>query len=84
MPEAGHATAFSCRRPSARPLPPPEAAAGRGRGDASSGHGGDFAGISSMLDMHIDTGFTFIAMSNYDDGANIAARKCRELLPRVK
>jgi CubicO group peptidase (beta-lactamase class C family) len=48
------------------------------------GHGGGFPGISSVLGMHLDTGLTFIAMSNYDDGATIADRKCRELLMRVK
>jgi hypothetical protein len=48
------------------------------------GHGGGFPGISSVLGMHLDTGLTFIAMSNYDDGATIADRKCRELLSRVK
>jgi CubicO group peptidase (beta-lactamase class C family) len=52
--------------------------------DRIVGHGGGFPGISSVLGMHLDTGLTFIAMSNYDDGATIADRKCRELLSRVK
>jgi CubicO group peptidase (beta-lactamase class C family) len=48
------------------------------------GHGGGFPGISSVLDMHLDSGFTFAALSNYDDGATFAVNKCRELLGRVK
>jgi CubicO group peptidase (beta-lactamase class C family) len=52
--------------------------------DRIVGHGGGFPGISSVLDMHPDTGLTFIAMCNYDDAAVIANRKCRELLARVK
>ena len=55
-----------------------------GSGGRFVGHGGGFPGISSELGMHLDTGLTFIAMSNYDDGATIADRKCRELLSRVK
>jgi CubicO group peptidase (beta-lactamase class C family) len=53
-------------------------------GGRIAGHGGGFPGISSVLDMHLDTGMTFIAMCNYDDAAVLANRKCRELLARVK
>ncbi|HYF16012.1 MAG TPA: serine hydrolase domain-containing protein [Phycisphaerales bacterium] len=55
-----------------------------GRANRIAGHGGGFSGISSVLDMHLDTGFTFVALSNYDDGAVLAGRKCRELLSRVR
>jgi CubicO group peptidase (beta-lactamase class C family) len=30
------------------------------------GHSGGFSGINSQLDIHLDTGYTIIVMSNYD------------------
>jgi len=48
------------------------------------GHGGGFTGINSNLDMYLDTGFTAIVMSNYDNGASLINGKIQELLARVE
>lgn len=42
------------------------------------GHSGGFTGISSNLDMHIDSGWTAIVMSNYSGGSgSVSARMSR-------
>jgi CubicO group peptidase (beta-lactamase class C family) len=51
-----------------------------GEGERIVGHSGGFAGISSNLDMFLDSGYTAIAMSNYDDGASPVRQKMRELI----
>ena len=48
--------------------------------DRIVGHGGGFAGISSNLDMFLDSGYTAAVMSNYDNGARPVQEKMRELL----
>lgn len=48
------------------------------------GHGGGFAGISSSLDMYLDSGYTAAVMSNYDRGATPVRDKIRELLRRCR
>jgi len=47
------------------------------------GHSGGFNGISSILDMYLDTGWTVAVMSNYGGGATPIARKAAALLERV-
>jgi|GEM_PF-116595 len=52
-------------------------------GDRIVGHSGGFPGISSELSMYLDRGYTIAVMSNYDNGAQIVAEKCADLLNRV-
>ena len=47
------------------------------------GHSGGFVGISSILDMYLDTGWTVAVMSNYGGVASRVARKAAALLERV-
>ena len=47
------------------------------------GHSGGFVGISSILDMYLDTGWTVAVMSNYGGVASSVARKAAALLERV-
>ncbi len=56
-------------------------AAGTGD-DRIVGHGGGFDGISSNLDMFLDSGYTAIVMSNYDGGSGPLREKMRELVGR--
>jgi len=51
-------------------------------GDRIVGHGGGFSGINSNLDMFLDSGYTGVVMSNYDQGAEAIAAKIRELVGR--
>ncbi|HEX8635893.1 MAG TPA: serine hydrolase domain-containing protein [Pyrinomonadaceae bacterium] len=44
------------------------------------GHSGGFPGISSNLDMFLDSGYTAIVMSNYGGGSQSATRKMQELI----
>ncbi|HZG53950.1 MAG TPA: serine hydrolase domain-containing protein [Pyrinomonadaceae bacterium] len=44
------------------------------------GHSGGFAGISSNLDMFLDSGYTAIVMSNYGGGSQPVIRKLQELI----
>ncbi len=53
-----------------------------GPGNRIVGHGGGFSGISSNLDMFLDSGYTAAVMSNYDRGAIPVQNKIRELLER--
>jgi len=48
------------------------------------GHSGGFDGISSNLDMFLDSGYTVAVMSNYDGGAMGVAEKIKELLGRLE
>jgi hypothetical protein len=48
------------------------------------GHGGGFAGINSNLDMFLDSGYTAVVMSNYDNGATPERNKMRELIRRAR
>ena len=51
-------------------------------GDRIVGHGGGFPGISSNLDMFLDSGYTAVVLSNYDGGAHAVSEKMRELIQR--
>jgi CubicO group peptidase (beta-lactamase class C family) len=53
-------------------------------GDRIVGHGGGFAGINSNLDMFLDSGYTAVVMSNYDNGATPVRNKMRELIRRAR
>jgi CubicO group peptidase (beta-lactamase class C family) len=44
------------------------------------GHSGGFSGISSNLDMFLDSGYTAIVMSNYGGGAGPVSNKMQELI----
>ena len=54
-----------------------------GPGNRIVGHSGGFDGISSNLDMYLDSGYTAAVMSNYDRGAIPVQNKIRELLQRA-
>ncbi len=48
------------------------------------GHSGGFLGINSELDIHLDTGYTLIVMSNYDPPiAQLIINKIRQLIPEA-
>jgi CubicO group peptidase (beta-lactamase class C family) len=49
----------------------------------SVGHSGGFSGISSVLDIYLDSGWTFVVLSNVDDGAVPVAQKLREVAGRI-
>jgi CubicO group peptidase (beta-lactamase class C family) len=53
-------------------------------GDRIVGHSGGFSGISSNLDIHLDTGFVTVVMSNYSQGSQAVDQKMGELLRRVE
>jgi CubicO group peptidase (beta-lactamase class C family) len=46
------------------------------------GHSGGAPGISAILDMYFDSGYTVAVMGNYDGTASMVARKIRTLLMR--
>jgi CubicO group peptidase (beta-lactamase class C family) len=48
--------------------------------DRVVGHSGGFPGISSNLDMFLDSGYTAIVLSNYDGAARPVSSKMRELI----
>ena len=48
--------------------------------DRIVGHGGGFVGISSNLDMFLDSGYTAVVLSNYDGGSRPVKSKMRELI----
>jgi len=50
----------------------------------SVGHSGGFSGISSVLNMHPDTGWTVIVLSNVDMGAMPVEERVQQTLARVK
>ena len=46
------------------------------------GHSGGFLGINSELDIHLDTGYTIIVMSNYDPPiAQQIVTRIRQVIP---
>jgi len=48
------------------------------------GHTGGFSGISSCLDIYLDTGWTIVVLSNADDGMPPIAQKLREVAGRIR
>ena len=48
------------------------------------GHSGGFVGISSNLDIYLDSGFVAVVLSNYSQGSEPIQQKMGELLRRVK
>jgi CubicO group peptidase (beta-lactamase class C family) len=51
-------------------------------GERIVGHSGGFPGISSDLDMYLDSGYTVVVMSNYDMGAQPVVDRLRNLITR--
>jgi D-alanyl-D-alanine carboxypeptidase len=49
-------------------------------GERIIGHNGGFPGISSTLNMYMNSGYTLVILSNYDNGAMIVQQKFNELL----
>jgi len=47
------------------------------------GHSGGFPGISSNLDIYLDSGFVAIVLSNYSGGSQAIQQKMRELIARI-
>jgi CubicO group peptidase (beta-lactamase class C family) len=45
-----------------------------------AGHGGGFPGISSNLDMFLESGYTAVVMSNYGQGSRPVSGKMQELI----
>jgi CubicO group peptidase (beta-lactamase class C family) len=48
------------------------------------GHSGGFSGISSVLDIYLDTGWTVVVLSNVDGGMQPVAQKLREVASRIR
>jgi CubicO group peptidase (beta-lactamase class C family) len=48
------------------------------------GHTGGFSGISSCLDVYLDTGWTMVVLSNVDGGMPPVAQKLREVADRIR
>ena len=44
------------------------------------GHTGGFFGISSVLDMYLDTGYTLVIMSNYGDGVEVVYGEIQKVI----
>jgi len=44
------------------------------------GHGGGFFGISSNLDMYLDTGYTVVVMTNYGGGVEVVPGKIQKVI----
>ena len=50
----------------------------------TAGHSGGFPGISSVLDVYLDTGWTIVVLSNVDGGMQPVAQKLREVAARIR
>ena len=50
----------------------------------SVGHSGDFPGISAVLDIYPDAGWTVVVLSNVDDGMPAVAGKLKEVASRIR
>jgi CubicO group peptidase (beta-lactamase class C family) len=46
----------------------------------TAGHSGGFPGISSILEMYLDSGYTVVALTNYGVGSQVAQQKIESLL----
>jgi CubicO group peptidase (beta-lactamase class C family) len=49
-----------------------------------TGHSGGFPGISSVLDIYLDSGWTVVVLSNVDGGMQPVAQKLREVAGRIR
>jgi len=49
-----------------------------------AGHSGGFSGISSNLDIYLDTGWTVVVLSNVDGGMPPVAQKLRAVAGRIR
>jgi CubicO group peptidase (beta-lactamase class C family) len=49
-----------------------------------TGHSGGFSGISSVLDIYLDSGWTVVVLSNLDGGMQPVAQKLREVAGRIR
>jgi CubicO group peptidase (beta-lactamase class C family) len=49
-----------------------------------TGHSGGFSGISSVLDIYLDSGWTMAVLSNVDGGMQPVAQKLREVAGRLR
>jgi len=50
----------------------------------TAGHSGGFSGISSILDVYLDSGWTVVVLSNVDGGMPPVAQKLREVAGRIR
>jgi hypothetical protein len=48
------------------------------------GHSGGFPGISSVLDIYLDSGWTIVVLSNVDGGMPPVSQKLREVAGRIR
>jgi CubicO group peptidase (beta-lactamase class C family) len=53
-------------------------------GDRVVGHSGGFSGVSSNLDIYLDSGFVAIVLSNYSQGSPAFGQKMGELIRRAE
>jgi CubicO group peptidase (beta-lactamase class C family) len=44
------------------------------------GHSGGYPGVSAMFQMYVDQGFTAIVLGNYDEAAQMVAKRLREII----
>jgi len=58
--------------------------AGRDALGRRTGHTGGFSGISSVLDIYLDSGWTMAVLSNVDGGSEPVAQKLREVAGRLR
>lgn len=55
----------------------------RANGKKVVGHSGGFPGVSSILEMHLDSGYTVAVLSNYDNGSQAVMSRLRPMLSRA-
>ena len=48
------------------------------------GHGGGFPGISAMLELHLDKGFTVVVVASHDSAALPLAQRMGQLLQQIR
>lgn len=44
------------------------------------GHSGGYPGVSAMFQMYVDQGYTVIVLGNYDEAAQMVAKRLREII----
>jgi hypothetical protein len=50
----------------------------------TAGHSGRFPGISSILRMYLDAGYTVVALTNYGAGSQVTLQKVESLLGDIR